>query len=108
MKSFIPLAAFATVSALAITSFVKIIDDFKNDDEVKPTNETKETVFKKMQKVQNELARLHDLKTLNLRRESTGQVKEVTIKIDDIEIDELISKLVNELDILTEKYNTTI
>lgn len=105
MRGLLPIAAFATASALAIGAIVKAFDE-SFEDELRTDENDAQAVLQKMKKLQNELARLSDLKELNDRRESTGQLTKATIQVEGVEINELIATLSEEMDRLTKKYNT--
>lgn len=61
------------------------------------TKKSKKTQIKELEKtlkqLNDELARLIDIQILNEKRESTGQVSKAEIKIDGVELYELISLL---------------
>ena len=96
------IIALGTVAvATGVVTELIISDD---DDYVEDEN-TKKEVLGKLKRLQNELARLTDLKMLNDRREATSQVKSVDLMVDGIEINELISTLEADLYRLTSIYS---
>ena len=95
--------AFGTVAAVAVGVVTELI--MADDMDYTPNEGSKKEVLTKMKRLQNELARLSDLKILNDKRESTSQVKNIDLTIDGVEINELISDLEEELIRLTALYN---
>ena len=96
--------ALGTVAAVAAGVVTDLIMSDDTVEEVKNTT-TKKEVLTKMKNLQNELARLSDLKMLNDRRESTSQVKSIELNVNGVEIGDLISMLEAELVALTAQYN---
>jgi len=96
MKSFklLPLAALG----LVVVGTFKVIETLLNDNSENYDETTQKQVQAKMKKLNDELARLTDIKMLNDRRESTNQVKSVELMIDGVEVNELISIIEEELD----------
>src|SRR5574344_1231744 len=66
---------------------------------------SKQQIIDKIKECQNELARLHDLKILNDKRESTGQIKKIDIMIDDLTLDETIKNYEDEISFLIKHSN---
>jgi len=97
------IIAIGTVAAVAVGFATDLI--MSDDMDYHQDENTKKDVLTKMKKLQNELARLSDLKILNDKREATAQVKNVDLMIDGVEINELISQLEEELIRLTALYN---
>jgi hypothetical protein len=95
--------AVGTVTALA----VGVVTDFimSDDMDIDEKSTTKEEIIIEMRSIQNELARLSDLKMLNDRRESSSQVKNIELNVDGVEINKLISTLETELEDLMVIYN---
>lgn len=104
MRGILPIVAFAGASALIAAGIATFIDEVMEDDIPKTDEKDAKSVLAKMKRLQNELARLSDLKELNDRRESTKQVRKTSIEVDGVEINELIATLTEELERLTEKY----
>ena len=97
---------FAALGLVAVGTF-KVIealleDDFETYDETTPKQ-----VQAKMKRLNDELARLTDIKMLNDKREATNQVKAVDLMIDGVEINELIATIEEELNRLV-KVNATL
>ena len=69
------------------------------------TSEEKNSIIDKIKECQNELARLHDLKILNDKRESTGQIKKIDIMIDDLTLEETIKNYEDEISFLIKHSN---
>jgi len=100
LPAVIALGTVAAVTVGVVTDLIMSDDMDYNTDE-----ETKKEVLTKMKTLQNELARLSDLKILNDKRESTSQVKSIDLMVDGVEINELINNLEEELIRLTALYN---
>ena len=66
---------------------------------------SKQQIIEKIKECQNELARLHDLKILNDKRESTGQIKKIDIMIDDLTLEETIKNYEDEISFLIKHSN---
>lgn len=66
---------------------------------------SKQQIIDKIKECQNELARLHDLKILNDKRESTGQIKKIDIMIDDLTLEETIKNYEDEISFLIKHSN---
>jgi lysyl-tRNA synthetase class II len=103
MRGLLPLAGYVAAAGLLVAGIAKAIDEIIEDDYRTDEDDAK-AVLQKMKKLQNELARLSDIKELNDRRESTGQVNKTSIQVEGVEINELIVTLTEELDRLTKKY----
>jgi len=100
LPAVIALGTVAVVAVGVVTDLIMSDDMDYNQDE-----NTRKEVLTKMKTLQNELARLSDLKILNDKRESTSQVKNIDLTVDGVEINELISQLEEELIRLTTLYN---
>lgn len=100
LPAVIALGTVAAVAVGVVTDLIMSDDMGYNQDE-----NTRKEVLTKMKTLQNELARLSDLKILNDKRESTSQVKNIDLMVDGVEINELISQLEEELIRLTALYN---
>jgi len=101
----LPTVAMVGAAGLVTLGILKLIDKVFDDEIESQDEQDAKSVMKKMKRVQNELARLSDLKELNDRRESTGQVSKTTLQIDGVDIDEIILGLTENLERLTKKYN---
>jgi len=104
LKALPAVIALGTVAAVAAGVVTDLIMSDDTVEEVKNTT-TKKEVLTKMKNLQNELARLSDLKMLNDRRESTSQVKSIELNVNGVEIGDLIVMLEAELVALTAQYN---
>ena len=83
----IPVLTVIGVASLLISKTIKK----RLDREKQNTQQlSKQQIIDKIKECQNELARLHDLKILNDKRESTGQIKKIDIMIDDLTLEETI------------------
>ena len=104
----LPAAALVGAAGIVALGVSKALDELFDDDYDFTPNDEQDAklVMDKMIKVQNELARLSDIKDLNDRRESTGQLVKATIQVEGVEINELIASLTEEIDRLTKLYNT--
>ena len=92
-KKILPLAALGLV---AVGTF-KVIETLLDDNSENYEEPTQEQVQAKMKKLNDELARLIDIKMLNDRRESTNQVESVELMINGVEVNELIHIIEEEL-----------
>jgi len=96
-KKILPLAALGLVAVGTFKVIETLLDDNSENYE-EPTKEpTQEQVQAKMKKLNDELARLIDIKMLNDRRESTNQVESVELMINGVEVNELIHIIEEEL-----------
>ena len=101
------LVAGAGVALYGITAAIASYeDDIETEQKAQEKEYTAKQIEKRMKKINSELARLSDIKMLNDRRESTKQLKPITISIDGVDIDELMKTLEIELNSLVEQYRT--
>ncbi len=98
----LPFLALGTVfvgAFVAVSALIYELNEVTDED-------TPPEVLTKIKKVQNELARLYDLKLLNDKRESTGTIEKVELMVAGVEVTELLKTLDVEMDRLTAKYRT--
>ena len=88
------------VASLLISKTIKKRLDRENTQQL-----SKQQIIDKIKECQNELARLHDLKILNDKRESTGQIKKIDIMIDDLTLEETIKNYEDEISFLIKHSN---
>lgn len=93
--------ALGTVAVIAVGVDLMMSDTT----DISEDSVTKKEVLTQMKQLQNELARLSDLKMINDKREATTQVNNIELNINGVEINELISTLSASLDSLTAQYN---
>lgn len=98
----IPVLTVIGAASLLISKTVKK----RLDREKQNTQQlSKQQIIDKIKECQNELARLHDLKILNDKRESTGQIKKIDIMIDDLTLEETIKNYEDEISFLIKHSN---
>lgn len=98
----IPVLTIIGAASLLISKTVKK----RLDREKQNTQQlSKQQIIEKIKECQNELARLHDLKILNDKRESTGQIKKIDIMIDDLTLEETIKNYEDEISFLIKHSN---
>lgn len=98
----IPVLTVIGVASLLISKTIKK----RLDREKQNTQQlSKQQIIDKIKECQNELARLHDLKILNDKRESTGQIKKIDIMIDDLTLEETIKNYEDEISFLIKHSN---
>ncbi len=98
----IPVLTIIGAASLLISKTVKK----RLDREKQNTQQlSKQQIIDKIKEYQNELARLHDLKILNDKRESTGQIKKIDIMIDDLTLEETIKNYEDEISFLIKHSN---
>ncbi len=98
----IPVLTIIGAASLLISKTVKK----RLDREKQNTQQlSKQQIIDKIKECQNELARLHDLKILNDKRESTGQIKKIDIMIDDLTLEETIKNYEDEISFLIKHSN---
>lgn len=98
----IPVLTIIGAASLLISKTIKK----RLDREKQNTQElSKQQIIDKIKECQNELARLHDLKILNDKRESTGQIKKIDIMIDDLTLEETIKNYEDEISFLIKHSN---
>ena len=98
----IPVLTIIGVASLLISKTIKK----RLDREKQNTQQlSKQQIIDKIKECQNELARLHDLKILNDKRESTGQIKKIDIMIDDLTLEETIKNYEDEISFLIKHSN---
>ena len=96
----IPVLTVIGVASLLISKTIKKRLDRENTQQL-----SKQQIIDKIKECQNELARLHDLKILNDKRESTGQIKKIDIMIDDLTLEETIKNYEDEIIFLIKHSN---
>ena len=96
----IPVLTIIGAASLLISKTVKKRLDRENTQQL-----SKQQIIDKIKECQNELARLHDLKILNDKRESTGQIKKIDIMIDDLTLEETIKNYEDEISFLIKHSN---
>ena len=96
----IPVLTVIGVASLLISKTIKKRLDRENTQQL-----SKQQIIDKIKECQNELARLHDLKILNDKRESTGQIKKIDIMIDDLTLEETIKNYEDEISFLIKHSN---
>lgn len=98
----IPVLTIIGAASLLISKTIKK----RLDREKQNTQQlSKQQIIDKIKEYQNELARLHDLKILNDKRESTGQIKKIDIMIDDLTLEETIKNYEDEISFLIKHSN---
>lgn len=98
----IPVLTIIGAASLLISKTIKK----RLDREKQNTQQlSKQQIIDKIKECQNELARLHDLKILNDKRESTGQIKKINIMIDDLTLEETIKNYEDEISFLIKHSN---
>ncbi len=98
----IPVLTIIGAASLLISKTIKK----RLDREKQNTQQlSKQQIIDKIKECQNELARLHDLKILNDKRESTGQIKKIDIMIDDLTLEETIKNYEDEISFLIKHSN---
>ena len=98
----IPVLTIIGAASLLISKTIKK----RLDREKQNTQQlSKQQIIEKIKECQNELARLHDLKILNDKRESTGQIKKIDIMIDDLTLEETIKNYEDEISFLIKHSN---
>ncbi len=94
----IKLLPYAVLSIVAVGVFTVVESLFDDSFETEHYDEeTPKQVQSKMKTLNDELARLTDIKMLNDRRESTNQVRTVEVTVDGVEVNELIATVETEL-----------
>ncbi len=96
----IPVLTVIGAASLLISKTIKKRLDRENTQQL-----SKQQIIDKIKECQNELARLHDLKILNDKRESTGQIKKIDIMIDDLTLEETIKNYEDEISFLIKHSN---
>ena len=96
----IPVLTIIGAASLLISKTIKKRLDRENTQQL-----SKQQIIDKIKECQNELARLHDLKILNDKRESTGQIKKIDIMIDDLTLEETIKNYEDEISFLIKHSN---
>lgn len=96
----IPVLTVIGAASLLISKTIKKRLDRENTQQL-----SKQQIIDKIKECQNELARLHDLKILNDKRESTGQIKKINIMIDDLTLEETIKNYEDEISFLIKHSN---
>lgn len=96
----IPVLTIIGAASLLISKTIKKRLDRENTQQL-----SKQQIIDKIKECQNELARLHDLKILNDKRESTGQIKKINIMIDDLTLEETIKNYEDEISFLIKHSN---
>ena len=96
----IPVLTVIGAASLLISKTIKKRLDRENTQQL-----SKQQIIDKIKECQNELARLHDLKILNDKRESTGQIKKIDIMIDDLTLEENIKNYEDEISFLIKHSN---
>ena len=96
----IPVLTIIGAASLLISKTIKKRLDRENTQQL-----SKQQIIDKIKECQNELARLHDLKILNDKRESTGQIKKIDIMIDDLTLEETIKNYEDEISFLIKQSN---
>ena len=96
----IPVLTVIGAASLLISKTIKKRLDRENTQQL-----SKQQIIDKIKECQNELARLHDLKILNDKRESTGQIKKIDIMIDDLTLEETIKNYEDEISFLIKQSN---
>lgn len=99
------LPIFALVGTAIVVAGKAAIDLMEDENDYKSNEKNPTQVIEKIKDIQNELARLHDLKMLNDKRESTGQLRKTEITVGGVEINTAISTLEEEIARLTKKLN---
>jgi len=98
----LPIAALGAVALGALTIVTSLLEEDTTPKKV----DSPDYLKNKMKRINDELARLSDIKMLNDKRESTKQVSKVDLMIDGVEINELIQMLEEELSKVVKEYNS--